>query len=525
MTNLNRIILGLLFLGCLVGLYYFFQNKDKQKRVEQLRLQEIELLGLESGSAAIEKLSELDEFGGISLEEKKLLAELLVDSPEFSPNRDVLDALTREKPDDTDVRVINACYSFMEGNFSESLSELRKLKDEFPSNVRAQFEYHRRAFTFLGVEVRLLSERKLGELARRADRWGYKSLQVLCFSPPKTGYLKEDLIASIDALLAHKMVTSIDFLKGCELEMAVSENFEVKDFIHRADSKLGDRVDALDYGAFLIRLGLPQKALSVVGLGIAQQSREGFFIRLMGLLETREHRKAEDLIARSRNILSSDDLSLCAIYLSVAKGTEGAVREALNDRTQFQSGHALLDLARLALMQGLGDEALEAFDRAWEESGEDFSISQANQYLQLCLAVKQTEKARIITKNLYERFPQKLGNANNFCYLSLLLGVDIEWAEGELDRINREVPNNPRILSTQALAKVLAGNDKEALQIMQRRNTPLLKGGERALMAVILDHLGERGNASKMAATVQKQQVLPEEWKLLLDRNLVEPPS
>jgi tetratricopeptide (TPR) repeat protein len=209
----------------------------------------------------------------------------------------------------------------------------------------------------------------------------------------------------------------------------------------------------------------------------------------------------------------------------VAKGTEGAVREALNDRTQFQSGHALLDLARLALMQGLGDEALEAFDRAWDESGEEFSISQANQYLQLCLAVKQTEKARMITKNLYERFPQKLGNANNFCYLSLLLGVDIEWAEGELDRINREVPNNPSFLSTQALAKVMAGNAKEALQIMQRRNTPLLKGGERALMAVILDHLGERGNASKMAATVQKQQVLPEEWKLLLDRNLVEPPS
>jgi len=71
----------------------------------------------------------------------------------------------------------------------------------------------------------------------------------------------------------------------------------------------------------------------------------------------------------------------------------------------------------------------------------------------------------------------------------------------------------------------LAGNAKEALEIMQRRNTPLLNGGERALMAVILDHLGERGNASKMAATVQKQKVLPEEWKLLLDRNLVEPPS
>ncbi|NBP79715.1 S1 RNA-binding domain-containing protein, partial [bacterium] len=53
------------------------------------------------------------------------------------------------------------------------------------------------------------------ELAKRADKWGYKSLQVLCFSPPQTGYLKEDLIASIDALLAHKMVTSIDFLKGC----------------------------------------------------------------------------------------------------------------------------------------------------------------------------------------------------------------------------------------------------------------------------------------------------------------------
>jgi Flp pilus assembly protein TadD len=525
MTILNRIILGLLFLGCLVGSYYFFQNKDKHKRVQQLRFQEIELLGLESGTAAIEKLSELDEAGDISLDEKKLLAELLVDSPEFSPNRDVLDALMRENPDDTDVMVINACHSFMEGNFSESLSELRKLKDQFPANVRAQFEYHRRAFTFVGIEDRLLSKRKLGELARRADRWGYKSLQVLCFSPPQTGYLKEDLIASIDALLAHKMITSIDFLKGCELEMAVSENFDVNDFIHRADSKLGVRVDALDYGAFLIRLGLPQKALSVVRLEMAQQSRVGFFIRLMALLETRQHRKAEDLIARSRNILSSDDLSLCAIYLSVAKGSKGAVREALNDGSQFQSANALLELARLALMQGLGDEALEAFDRAWEESGEDFSIPQANQYLQLCLAVKQTEKARIVTKNLYERFPQKMGNANNFCYLSLLLGVDIEWAQGELARINREVPNNPSFLSTQALAKVLAGNAKEALEIMQRRNTPLLKGGERALMAVILDHLGERGNASKMAATVQKQEVLPEEWKLLLDRKLVEPPS
>jgi len=525
MTNLNRIILGLLFLGCLVGSYYFFQSKDKQTRVENLRLQEIELLGVESGSAAIEKLSELNAEGVISLEEKKLLAELLVDSPEFSPNRDVLDALISEKPDDPDIRVINACYSFMEGNFSESLSELRELKDQFPANVRAQFEYHRRVFTFMSIEERLVSKNKLGELARRTDRWGYKSLQVLCFSPPKRGYLKEDLIASIDALLAHKMVTSIDFLKGCELEMAVSENFEVKDFLQRADRILGDQVEALDYGAFLIRLGLPEKALSVVSLEMAQQRREGFFIRLMGLLETRQHQEAEDLIARSRKILSSDDLSLSAIYLSVAKGRKGAVREALNDGSQFQSVSALLDLARLALMQGLGDEALDAFDRAWELSGQDFSISQANQYLQLCLAAKQTEKSRMITKSLYERFPQKMGNANNFCYLSLLLGVDIKRAEDELNRINREVPNNPSFLSTQALAKVLAGNAKEALEIMQRRNTPLLNGGERALMAVILDHLGERENASKMAATVRKKQVLPEEWKLLLNRKLVEPPN
>ncbi len=521
MTYLVRIILGLLFLGCIFGTFFVFQHKEKQQKSKKIRFQEFEVLGLSEITTTLETLKELYVGKDLSYEEKKLFAELLIDHPNYPYNGEVLTSLITESPDDPDLLVLAECQNFKEGNFTKALDKLRKLVELHPNNVSAKFEFHKRAFTFLSIEDRIVSKQALQDLGRRSDRWGYKSLQVLCFSMPKTGYLKDDILESIDKLQYHPLVTSIDFLKGCEIKFSLLDNYGVAQFNEDVERVLGDRVKIEDYGSWLIRFNQPQKALSTVSKELAQKNTQAFFVRLMGLLQLGKMTEAKTLIDHVKNTFSTEDLYLAGIYLDLAMGKDGVIQNALKKNNLHYSSGSFLDLARLAILKGQGDEALEAFNSAWALKPDEFTNAQANQYLQLVLASKQTKKALSITQSLYDRFPFKLGNVNNLCYLSLIQGVNVIWASEKIRKINSLIPNNPAFLSTLALANLLSGKPEQALKDMQKRGIPQLVHSERAILAVIFHQLGDKERAEKMATTVSFQRLLPEELKLLLDHNLV----
>ena len=106
-------------------------------------------------------------------------------------------------------------------------------------------------------------------------------------------------------------------------------------------------------------------------------------------------------------------------------------------------------------------------------------------------------------------------------YLSLLIGDDVETQEKESIRICDAFPGNPSFLSTLALAKLLGGKPKEALEVMRNRGSVPLIHGEKAMLACILDAVGKKEDAKKLATGLQETRMLPEEWSLLQRHGLV----
>ncbi len=520
MTNYVRIILGFSILGCLIGLFLFFKSDEKKTLTEKIRLDELESLSLSETSEVISKLNQLNQEDELSFKEKILLIELQLDFPETTADPKVMASLEEIDPSNPDFLILETCYLFSEGNQSALLEKLSRLTQEYPENLRAKYEYNKRAFIHLDIEGRLLAKKQLNDLARKEGRWGYKARQVLCFSPPMRGYLKEDLLASIDLLHTHPLVTSIDYLKGCELKMILDEKYQVKDFFTQIERMLGARVKSLDYATWLLKLGFPEKVLSIVSDLSATSDADAFFLRFMALLDTKKNNEATSLINRSSLILSKSEIDRADSYLKIALGDLETLKKRIKNIESSSAEH-FLTLSRMALFKGLEDEARMAFDRAWRINPNRFSLSQANQYLQISLAAKQTEKAYSITKNIYSRYPFKYGNINNFCYLSLLLGINEREAQKLIDSTVQAVPNNPAFLSTLALANLLSGNPRQAMENMQKRGIPQLVHSERAILAVIFHQLGDRERGVKMAATVPKQRLLPEELKLLLEHDLV----
>jgi tetratricopeptide (TPR) repeat protein len=373
------------------------------------------------------------------------------------------------------------------------------------------------------LENRIKAKVSLRDLANFEGKWSYKALRVLCFTPPAPGFLKEDLEQAIKDLKSHDLITSIDFLKCLDLEIAVSEGFDIESAITEAKVHLDNPVSPEDLGFWLIRRSRPTDALNVVTEQIALENTTGFFARLQGMLETNRTSEAKKLLNQYRINLSDADELRAQTYWSISIGKKNPLSDYLIGAKSINSAGSLLDVARLALFSNQLELAVDAFEKAWEIDPDTFGLDQANQYLQISLAMRNTKQAHDITKNLHVRFPYKFGNANNLCYLSLLLGEDPQSMEKEAERIIRSFPQNPSFLSTLALAKTLNGKYQEAYDTMSLRGNQRLIHGERALMAVILQNIDKQEDAQKISTSLEEQRMLPEEWAMLKKHKLIKP--
>ena len=193
-----------------------------------------------------------------------------------------------------------------------------------------------------------------------------------------------------------------------------------------------------------------------------------FFARFQALLETNQSTEAEQLLVQATH-LSEPRFLLAQTYLRIAEGDEGALAQFLEEAIELGSASSLLDVARLALLQGKGKISHQAFQAAWSVNPATFNLSQANQFLQISLKLRKTGDAQKITAEIKRKNPQKFGNANNHVYLSLLMGEDPAFLENEAQRIVDAFPGNPSFLSTLALSKLLTDQPSEALEVMRQR--------------------------------------------------------
>ena len=503
-----------------LGFWFWESKQEKAERTEQRFSAFLERSIAEPGST-ISQLNGLLESDEISDKELLLLFELILDSPDHAvaPMLPYLEAMLAREPS-VDWQVMEACVMYRQGKIADSRNKLQKIASQNPAHRRANYEHQRITWIIGGVDERVGARIALTKLANEEDRWGYKALRALAFSSPRPGILKEDLIKALEALRTHKFVSSADYLKASEILLEVDETRKFEQIFEEIKSFEKGGIRKVDLGYWLIQNGQLSEALNLVSPEDAQAGEDFFFVRFQALLETNQTMEAQKLFEQAAHLSDAKKLQANA-YLEIVKGDTGALAQFLQNVRELNSAESLLNVSRLALLRGNGAVAYQAFQEAWAIDPAKFNHSQANQFLQISLVSRNTRGAHQITGEIYRRYPEKFGNANNHCYLSLLLGDDVDALEQEASRIVEAFPGSPTFLSTLALAKLLSGKPKEALEVMNRRGRVPLNHGERALLACILKASGNREDAKKIAEGLTEQRMLPEEWELLKKFRLV----
>jgi tetratricopeptide (TPR) repeat protein len=516
MSLLSRLILLGALLTILVGSYWLFENRKEHKRSVQLRYESFLQKSHSETQATIAQLLALLDAKEISENELLLLFELCLESPKHSIHT-LMPAWATMRSDQSlrvDRQIIEECIRYREGDIAGSQKKLEQLFKDNPASRRANYEFQKVMFLVGTIDKRVMAKRALFNLSKSQDRWSYKALRLLSFSPPSPGMLKEDLIRAMQKLKAHPMVTSEDLLKASQQLIQLDESIVFDHTFEELKVLKKDQLNPTDFGYWLIQLGRPGKALEVVSQADSLADEDFFFIRFQALMETNQTIEAENLLQKVNHLSAGKKLQAEA-YLKLAQDDGNAITEFLQGAQNLNSAKSLLDVSRLALLKGNGEVAYKAFQQAWEIGPAEFNLSQANQFLQISLVSRNTKEAHKITGEIFRRFPEKFGNANNYCYLSLLLGENIEKQEKETERITQAFPSSPTFLSTLALAKLLNGKAQEALDVMNERGPIPLNHGERALLACILEASGNNKEAKKMADKLEELRMLPEEWALL----------
>lgn len=518
-------LIGRLGIVLLIGIgayfsYFYFAEKKAQREGAKNRLQNFYNKSLSNPNETITELKETLQKGELFEKEWLLFFELLTESAIHSHVHyiDYFEDKSSQNPS-VEWQITDACISYRDGNASGALNLLQQLVRDNPAHRRANYEYHRIQFLIGNIDNRIASKLALRELSEGEDRWAYKSLRLVAFTLPRPGVLKKDLNQALEALRVHKWVVSADFLRASEILYRINE-FKKPEQIFEEIIELGkDRLNPIDFGYWLLSFGQPKNVLKIISETEALTSEGSFMIRFQALLENNQTSDAQALLRQAVHLSHEKKLRANA-YLDLAKGEVNPIQKFLSGAKNLQSAESFLDVARIALVKGNGEIAYQSFQKAWELAPQRFSLSLANQFLQISLSSRNTKEAHQITNEIWVRNPEKFGNANNHCYLSLLLGENVEDLEKEALRICNAFPGNPSFLSTLALAKLLGDKPEEALEVMRRRGPVPLIHGERALLACVLSATGKTEDAQKLANGLVEVRMLPEEWALLEKYNL-----
>jgi hypothetical protein len=507
-------LLVLAGVGCLgVWGYFHLQSTAEKEIITQKRYLSLLTNSLSDPSGTIDSLDQLLGSSEITNQELLLLAELILDSSGKSIDPYLPELSEKLNDPSVDWQVLSAVVEYHEGRIVEALTKMRKLAEENPANRRASYEYNRSRMSAGSVEERISAKLRLFDLAQSDDRWGYKSLRVLAYSSATRGLTRRDVARASKELRTHILVQPADFLDTSGILLSLQDSSQIETFLQETQDLGKGLISVGELGSWFGQIGQPDLALQVVSTQNALADDPAFFARFQALLETNQTEQADQLLGQATH-LSEPRLLLAQTYLKISQGEPGALARFFEQAKELNTVSSLLDVARLALLQGDGNVSLQAFQAAWSIDPAAFNLSQSNQFLQISLKLRKTQDAQKITAEIKRKNPQKFGNANNHVYLSLLLGEDPRVLVNEAQRIVDAFPGNPSFLSTLALSKLLLDQPGEALEVMKQRGRAPLIHGERALLACILMADGKKEDAQELSKGLEENRMLPEEWAL-----------
>ena len=465
----------------------------------------------ERASEALRRLHDSDE---ATWQDLLLLAEITLDYPDLPPAPQALLDLKKNHGEKPGVVAVLARQDFLEGRMELAMNSLSEVLRKFPDNRLARLQKARIQLLAPDFAARIDAKLTLFELGKANDRVGLSALRVLVNREVGPSVFPEDVLEASVALQRHPLASVAIYLRASTMRLRLEPD--------RRDEIISGTVERLkDCDKVLLANWLnmelaPQAVLQTLSPNDAKLHPKTFFPCFQALLLLKRFAEARTMRESAQPILDEPQKARADAYLELAEGkkTEAFERFVLR-AASLGDQYSLVEAGRLALLGGHGMDSWNAYLRALESGGENIVQPIGLQLLQLALHRRETEVAWRTAKLLVEKSPRRLGNRNNYAYLSLLLNRGVEEASAAIEEAVKLAPLNSAFLGTMALARLREGRFDEALAVMERLGEQGLTPGEQATKVAILLAMGHQADAIAAARVLRSHMMLPEEWSLL----------
>jgi hypothetical protein len=468
----------------------------------------------ENPRLALDALHRLKGIDQATWQDLAFMVEISQDTVEIPVEKAVLATLQQDRPEEPSVLALLARQDFLEGRFDLALQRLAEFTAIQPDNRPIRLARARILFLSPDLVDRIQAKQTLFELGRENDWIGVKALRLIVNREIGPTLFREDLLKASLALQRHPLAGDAIFLRASFLRLQL-EPAQRKEILNSAIDRLENGNKPL-LAAWLNTALAPNLVIDLISLSEAVVDEAKFKPLFQAFLLLKKISEARDLLKQADNILDHGAKLRSAAYLELAEGGGSeALARFVRNAANVGDQPLLVEAGRLALLSGNGEESWNAYLQALETGGESIDQSVGLQLLQLALYQRKTKIAWRTSKMLAERFTRRVGNRNNFAYLSLLLNREVEAANRIAEESLRIGPLNTAFLSTLALGRLRMGRWEEARELMERRGDLGLTPGERATKAAIFLALGRHADAISAAQGLRHDMMLPEEWALL----------
>ncbi len=398
----------------------------------------------------------------------------------------------------------------------KSIEYAQQSTDSDPANVEGRLLLALLQSQSTRPELRAAGVQSMLQISRGKDKYGLEALMMLSTRKEVPAADQEKLLPLIKE---HPMANETQKLQALELEIQLRpENREATLDRVMAESQGASPEAQRALGVWLNARKEYERAMKVISLEQGLKRKDMFLVHLDALA-------ALDRWPAIEQILEGKQVPLDEVYkeLFLARSLmeQGALSKAdLHWRRAHlaaaPSPEQVWFVGNYAEKIGQTDQAELAFRSLTSNA----SVARAAYEALLRLTEKQRDagKSRDILNAMHERWPADAAIANDYAYLSLLQGMEVEACLKTAQRLVEKAPSSLPHRTTLALAYYRLNQPGPALAVYSRIVVPWdqVAGSQRIVYAAVLALNGQKAEAKAQLGSIRKETLRAEELALMV---------
>lgn len=514
---------------------YDLLNKARSRapadpEVMRARIDFLKATGHDPGGL-VQQLNEFDRLKPLGMDDQLLLGNTLVTMGKLSEARAVLDRMAPSGETRASSLELLSKILKTEGHDQEAGIILRRAQvwknNEPDVRLNAALEDLQSVFP----ELRRHARAQLWELARLQTAPALRAIHELANLTSLTLKEAQELQVLADEHPHKDLTTHLSVISALMRMQPGQRAMLVREEVQRF--KAGAHGTMKEFAVWLMREHQHEEVLKLVPLSLAAKSGDLYPIMIQTLAQQRRWKELEEMLSVKQPPV---DKGLVNVALADLKAhlqpdkvearnlLEGSVASAVKEGNLPVLQAAAIEAEKLNFADIAASAFLEAADLSNAVGKSEEAVSQLQKGAEMATLAKDTSMLLRMFRKLHELRPSSRLFADQFTYLRLVLGVEMETVDmssvvSETRRTNstldislEHVP--PDLLL--ALAAYRLGDVSSIPRLLERfHETPGLSAGQRAVAAGLLTLAGRTDRAYQIAERVPSALLLEEELVFL----------